>query len=128
MTTSHALPTLTEVLPTLTITTETTEREAMAAHRMLGSFNQCTMGLVRFEGETPWEWHPDDELLHVLDGDGQLTLLHDAGPAHLTLEAGSLFVVPRRTWHRQHCQRPMTLLFLTPVDGSRQSMAEDPRP
>jgi quercetin dioxygenase-like cupin family protein len=88
MMTSHALPTLIEALPTLTITTETTEREAMAAHRMLGSFNQWTMGLVRFEGETRWEWHPDDELLHVLDGDGRLTLLHDAGPAHLTLTAG----------------------------------------
>jgi quercetin dioxygenase-like cupin family protein len=123
----HDLRTLAAALPTLTITPDTTSQQAMDAHRMLGSFNDCTVGLVRFERRTPWEWHREDELLHVLEGEVELTLLGAVGPVRHTLVGGSLFVVPRETWHRQDAHVPTTLLFATPAEGNRHSGADDPR-
>ena len=54
-------------------------------------------------GQTPWEWHPDDELLLVLDGDVSVEVLPPEGPAHqLNLASGQLCTVPAHHWHRQH--------------------------
>lgn len=123
----HDLHALLKDLPTLDITASTTEQEAMAAHRMLGRCGQHTLGLVRFSGQTPWERHPEDELLHVLEGEVDVTLLTDDGPAHVTLRAGSLFVVPHGHWHRQLPRPVVTLLFGTVAEGSSHSDADDPR-
>jgi hypothetical protein len=48
-------------LTTLVVTTATTGREAADATRLLAPFNECTLGVVRFSGLTPWERHPDGD-------------------------------------------------------------------
>jgi quercetin dioxygenase-like cupin family protein len=114
-------------LPTLDISPGTTEAEAMAAHRMLGVFGKHTIGLVRFSGRTPWERHPDDELLHVLDGEVELTLLTGGAPTRVVLSAGSMFVVPSGVWHRSLPRPLVALLFVTSSEGNQHSLADDPR-
>ena len=114
-------------LPELKITSATTEADAMAAMRMIASFNQCMVGIVRFSGQTPWERHPDDELLYVVEGEVDVTVLTDKGAAQTTVRAGSLFVVPRGLWHRQLPRPSVALLFLTSMEGNEASTAEDPR-
>lgn len=115
-------------LPELAITPSTTEEDAAAAMRMLTPFNQCTLGVVRFSGQTPWERHPDgDELLHVLEGEVDVTVLTNGGPVHATVCAGSIFVVPRGQWHRQLARLAAALLFATPTETTENSWAEDPR-
>jgi quercetin dioxygenase-like cupin family protein len=114
-------------LPELKVTAATTDAEAMAAVRILGSFNQCMIGLIRFSGLTPWERHPDDELLQVLDGSVDVTVLLDDGPFETTLVAGSLFVVPKGRWHRQNPRPAVSLLFITSMTGNDASRSEDPR-
>jgi mannose-6-phosphate isomerase-like protein (cupin superfamily) len=112
----------------LAITPAMTEEDAMAAMRPIGTFNQCLLGLTRFSGQTPWERHPGgDELLQVLDGDVDVTVLTDEGRMHATLRPGSVCVVPSGLWHRQHAVRGVALLFATPVEGGETSWAEDPR-
>lgn len=123
----HDLGAILKDLPTLDITESTIEHEGMAAHRMLGRCGRHTLGLVRFAGQTPWERHPEDELLHVLEGEVELTLLADDGPVHRTLRAGSVFVVPREHWHRQLPRPVVTLFFGTVVEGTTHSDADDPR-
>ena len=60
--------------------TATTEEEADAAVRMISSIGPCSLGVMRFSGQAPWERHPDgDELLHVLEGAIDLTVLTDDG-------------------------------------------------
>jgi quercetin dioxygenase-like cupin family protein len=114
--------------PALVIRTgATTESEAAAAMQMLADFNACTAGVVRFSGETPWERHPDDEFLHVLEGEVQLTLLGERGQDLVRLRAGQVFVVPRGSWHRQHAETPAALLFITSREGNEASEAADPR-
>lgn len=125
---SHDISGMLDSLPKLVISPNMTEDDAAAAMQLLAPFNQCTLGVVRFSGETPWERHPDgDELLHVLDGEVRLTILTDEPRLQATVAAGSIFVVPRGLWHRQLAHRGATLLFATPTEKTENSWAEDPR-
>jgi quercetin dioxygenase-like cupin family protein len=112
----------------LSITARTTGAEADAAFHRLTTFDQYTLGVMRFSGRTPWERHPDgDELLHALDGEVEVSLLTDEGPLHTRLRAGSVLVCPRGLWHRQFAAEPVTMLFATATETSQISFADDPR-
>jgi len=96
--------------------------------RIFGQLNQCVLGAVRFSGQPPWERHPDgDELLHVLDGELVLCVLAPEGRVEVTLNAGSVFVVPRGLWHRSQPRGAVSMLFATPTNDGEVSWADDPR-
>jgi mannose-6-phosphate isomerase-like protein (cupin superfamily) len=125
---AYDLQSIARGLPELKITPDTTFEEAMAAHRMLGAFNQSRIGLVRYCGEVPWERHLDgDELLYVLDGEIDLKVLSEGESIQTTLSAGSIFVVPKGLWHRPIAPSMVTLLFSTPTERNEHSFSEDPR-
>ncbi|WP_414530123.1 cupin domain-containing protein [Nodularia chucula] len=86
------------------------------------------VGLVCFSGLTPWERHPDDELLHILEGEVDVkVLLEDGGYSEITLQSGTIFTVPRGLWHNQHSHQGVKLLFVTSQQGNEESTLEDPR-
>jgi mannose-6-phosphate isomerase-like protein (cupin superfamily) len=96
--------------------------------RRLGSFDRATIGVFRFSGSAPWERHPDgDELILVLEGGGEITVLTEDGPVRAELRPGRLFVCPRGLWHRPVATPSMTALYVTPFEGSEHSWADDPR-
>jgi mannose-6-phosphate isomerase-like protein (cupin superfamily) len=96
--------------------------------RWLGTLDRGSIGLFRFSGAAPWERHPDgDELILVLEGGGDITVLTDDGPVAAELRPGRLFVCPRGLWHRSIATPSMTALYITPLTGSEHSWAEDPR-
>jgi quercetin dioxygenase-like cupin family protein len=104
-----------------------TAEEDAAAFPRLASFNEGAVYVGRFSGETPWERHPGaDEMLYVLEGRVEITLLAPAGEQRVAVAAGSVFVVPRGLWHRQHARPSVTLLAAVP-DDSEISHAADPR-
>jgi len=104
-----------------------TAEEDAAAFPRLTSFNASAIYVGRFAGQTPWERHPDaDELLYVLDGAVDITLLAAEGPTQVSVAAGSVFVVPRGLWHGQRAPEGVTLLAAVP-DNSEISEADDPR-
>jgi mannose-6-phosphate isomerase-like protein (cupin superfamily) len=104
-----------------------TAEEDAAAFPRLASFNAGAIYVGRFAGETPWERHAEaDELLYVLEGAVDITVLTDPSPTQVRISAGSVFVVPRGLWHRQHARPSVTLLAATP-DTSEISVADDPR-
>ena len=125
---AHDLRAALEGLPELAITSSTTAEEADAAVRTITTLDRCMLGVMRYSGLTPWERHPDgDELLHVLEGEVDVTVLTDDGPADLNVRAGSVFVCPRGLWHRQRPRPAVTMLFGTPAETEEISWAEDPR-
>ncbi len=125
---AHDLRAALSGLPELAIASSTTAEEAAAAVRPIASLDQCTLGVMRYSGLTPWERHPDgDELLHPLEGEVDVTLLTDSGPTHVTVRAGSVFVCPRGLWHRQLPRPAVTMFFGTPTENEEVSWAEDPR-
>src|SRR5438034_4303396 len=125
---AHDLRAALSGLPELAIASSTTEEEAAAAVRPIASLDQCTLGVMRYSGLTPWERHPDgDELLHPLEGAVDVTLLTDSRPTHVTVRAGSVFVCPRGLGHRQLPRPAVTMFFGTPTENEEVSWAEDPR-
>ncbi len=104
------------------------DSEAMDAMSMLGEFNQCFVGLANFVGQTPWEWHPDDELLFLLEGQVAVDILPTAGPVQTReLGRGEMFTVPARCWHRQRATDGVRLMFITSREGNQVSTAAEPR-
>ena len=90
-------------------------------------FNQGFLWVGRFSGQSPWERHPDsDELLHLVEGETDLTLLTDGGPVTVTLRPGSIFIVPRGHWHRHLARGVVTEYGVTP-GRTEHSTADDPR-
>lgn len=122
---THDLSAARAGLAELRIGPDTREEDANDAIRALASFNGCTVGVVCFSGETPWERHAEDELLHVLDGEVEVTILGADATVNGMARAGQVVVVPRGHWHRQRAQATTTLLFVTGTTDI--STAEDPR-
>jgi quercetin dioxygenase-like cupin family protein len=92
----------------------------------LAQFNHGGLFVGRFTGRTPWERHRHgDELVQVLDGEVELTVMTVPRPTRVWLRAGSVVVVPRGTWHRQRARKPVTLLSATPIPTDI-SFADDP--
>jgi quercetin dioxygenase-like cupin family protein len=100
---------------------------ADAAFHQIAMFNQSVVSVGRFRGLTPWERHRGgDELLHLLQGEVEITVLTDDGLAHRRLGAGDVFVCPQGLWHRQLARETVTGLYATPRPGDI-SWADDPR-
>ena len=114
--------------PLLAITGETTDVEVSSSHRGFGALDGYDLGGRRFSGTSPWERHPfDDELLYTADGEAEITLLTDAGATTHRLRAGTLFVVPKGAWHRQHARGAVTIWGATNSAHDEMSFDEDPR-
>jgi mannose-6-phosphate isomerase-like protein (cupin superfamily) len=89
-------------------------------------FHGCTCGVASFIGRPPWEFHADDELLHVLSGSSRLTVRREGEEEVRTLRAGDLAIVPKGCWHRNDAPDGVTMLYMTPTDGGRHSW-DDPQ-
>ena len=59
------------------------------------SFHGCTGGVAAFKGRPPWEYHGQgDELLFILAGESELTVLEKDSRSVWNLSAGHLAIVP----------------------------------
>jgi quercetin dioxygenase-like cupin family protein len=125
---SHDLEATLSELPAMRVSAQQDEADAMSGMRVLASHNDCMVGLVHFSGSTPWERHPDDELLHILRGEVEVQILPERGAGESQrVRAGSICVVPRGLWHRQRASAAVALLFVTSERGNEVSRREDPR-
>jgi mannose-6-phosphate isomerase-like protein (cupin superfamily) len=114
-------------VPELKLSSATTAKDAEAAFPQLAVLNGSGVNVGRFQGQAPWERHAAaEELLHVLDGSMEITLLTDRDPVKATIRAGMVFVVPKGHWHKLYTASTVTLLSVTPK-GTEVSGADDPR-
>ena len=128
MNAAHDLRALLAGVARLDVSPGTSGAEAEATMLPVDVLNGSMVGLVRFGGETPWEIHrAGDELLHVLEGEVEVTVLAGDGPVRAVLRPGSVFVVEKNLWHRQHARPEVALLFATPMEGNEHSWEADPR-
>jgi mannose-6-phosphate isomerase-like protein (cupin superfamily) len=90
-------------------------------------FHGCDCGVASFVGQPPWELHNGgDELIHILAGEVELTVLTGLAAETRRLKVGDLAVVPQGRWHRNNAASGVTILFLTPREGGQHSW-DDPR-
>jgi quercetin dioxygenase-like cupin family protein len=112
----------------LKITDETTGEEANAAVHTIGDMGERSLGVMRFSGLTPWERHMGgDELVYVLEGAIDVTVLTEDSEVQRRVSAGSFFICTEGLWHRQRTQPSAAVLYGTPIKTSQHSFAEDPR-
>ncbi len=114
--------------PLLAIGADTTQADVRDSYRGFGTLDRHDLGGRRFSGTSPWERHPfDDELLVTTEGEAEITLLTESGPVTRRLTPGTLFVVPKGTWHRQHAARSATIWGVTRTAHDEISFEDDPR-
>ena len=96
--------------------------------KVMGAFNGAPLGVACFSRHPRWERHAfDDELLLVLDGELDLTLLTNDGPVEETLRPGALTVVPKGVWHSPRPRGEVRLVFINSPEGTEVSHRTDPR-
>jgi len=83
------------------LTPQTTRAERRGSGTQLGPYRDGILIAGKSAGTSHWETHPEDELVHVLEGRKTLEIVCDDGPPKsFVLRAGMLAVVPQGAWHR----------------------------
>jgi len=104
------------------------DEDGTAAFWMPAKYNRGNVWAGTLVGRSAWERHPDsDELIHVIEGEVEITMLTEEDRVTETLHAGCVLVVPRGIWHR-HDAREQVKEWGVSVGRSEHSSAEDPRP
>jgi len=89
------------------------------------AFHDCICGVAAFRGAPPWEHHTaGDELLFVLSGESDLTVIEHSERATRTISTGDLVIVPQGFWHSNRALRGVTFLYMTPEKGNEYSWEE----
>lgn len=107
---------------------DTPAKDSAAAFIKLAPFDTGGVFTGSFSGDSPWERHnAGDELVHILKGEADLSILTDEGQVVLKMNAGMLTVVPKGLWHRFHAPNGVTVLTATPhpTDHSTLELPEN---
>ena len=108
-------------------TPTTSEAEAEGVFARLADYRDGAIFAGGFDGHSQWERHRNgDEIVQILDGATDLTIMTEAGPEVVHLTGGMLAVVPQGCWHRFDAPDGVTLMTVTP-QPTDHSTAEDPR-
>jgi mannose-6-phosphate isomerase-like protein (cupin superfamily) len=92
--------------------------EQLWSPRIVTRVNDYDVRVAKVRGEYVWHAHDDtDEFFLLLDGDLRIRLREHAGGAErvVTLERGSVFVVPRGTEHRPESDAGASILLFEPT-------------
>jgi mannose-6-phosphate isomerase-like protein (cupin superfamily) len=83
--------------------------------RIVTRVNDYDVRVAKVEGEHVWHVHENtDEFFQVLDGELLIALREDGAERTVTLPRGSVFVVPRGTWHKPSSAKGASLLLFEP--------------
>jgi mannose-6-phosphate isomerase-like protein (cupin superfamily) len=84
--------------------------------RIVTYINDYDVRLARFAGEHVWHVHQDtDEFFLVLDGEIDIALREEGEERVVTLPRGSIFVVPRGTFHKPSSKEGAAVLLVEPT-------------
>lgn len=104
--------------------------DALWSPRIVTRVNDYDVRIAKVAGEHVWHVHDDtDEFFQVLEGELHIALREDGGERTVVLERGSVFVVPRGTWHKPYAPEGASLLLFeptgTPTVGDRHDEVPD---
>jgi quercetin dioxygenase-like cupin family protein len=82
------------------LTPHTKRVERKGSSVQLPPYRDGLLLLGKSAGTSHWETHPEDELVHVLDGEATLDVVQQHGLRSFALGAGMIAIVPPGVWHR----------------------------
>jgi quercetin dioxygenase-like cupin family protein len=110
----------------LTPTSTFAERRGSTAR--LPPYRDGILFLGKSAGTSHWETHPEEELVHVLDGSRILEIVCDDGPPQsFELRAGMVAIVPKGAWHRVRSAEGGTTFSVTLPGDHIDLDIDDPR-
>ncbi len=109
----------------LTPQTKRAERKGSAAH--LPPYRDGLLLLGKSAGTSHWETHPEDELVHILDGAATLDVVQQDGLRSFALGAGMIAIVPPGVWHRFRSADGKTSMSTTIPGDHIELDVDDPR-
>jgi mannose-6-phosphate isomerase-like protein (cupin superfamily) len=110
------------------LTPQTKRAERRGSGTQLGPYRDGILIAGKSAGTSHWETHPEDELVHVLDGTKTLDIVCDHGPPKsFVLRAGMIAVVPQRAWHRFRSAEGGTTWSATLPGDHIELDVDDPR-
>ena len=110
------------------LTPQTTFAERKGSTARLSPYRDGILFLGKSAGTSHWETHPEDELVHVLDGTRTLEIVCDDGPPKsFELRAGMIAVVPKDAWHRVLSEEGGTTFSATLPGKHIDLDVDDPR-
>ncbi|MFD9909755.1 cupin domain-containing protein [Streptomyces sp. NPDC059063] len=90
--------------------------DAVWSPRIVTQVNDYDVRVAKVEGEYIWHVHENtDEFFLVVDGELDIALREPAGERTVTLPKGSVFTVPRGTYHKPIAHRPASILVIEPT-------------
>jgi mannose-6-phosphate isomerase-like protein (cupin superfamily) len=90
--------------------------DAIWSPQIIAYINDYDVRLARFSGAHVWHVHEQtDEFFLVLDGEIDIALREDGGERVVTLPRGSVFVVPRGTFHKPSSAAGAAVLLVEPT-------------
>lgn len=108
----------------------TPEETVVAGFEILGrgDFRDAAINLGTFNGDAGWERHSQgDEIVHVVSGDVDITMLVDGENQTVNVSTGDIMVMPQGTWHRLRSEKGVTVLTATPEGHEDHAFVDDPR-
>ncbi|WP_420034474.1 cupin domain-containing protein [Streptomyces sp. cg28] len=103
--------------------------DALWSPRIVTTVNDYDVRLAKAEGEHVWHVHEDtDEFFLVVEGELTIALRESTGEREVRLPRGTVFTVPRGTWHKPHAAPGTAILVLEPTGTSSTGDAHDPVP
>ncbi|MGW0546197.1 cupin domain-containing protein [Streptomyces altiplanensis] len=106
--------------------------DALWSPRIVTRVNDYDVRVAKIAGEHVWHVHEDtDEFFQVLDGELTIALRDredDDGERSVVLPTGSVYVVPRGTWHKPSAAAGASLLLFEPTGTSSVGDRHDPVP
>ncbi|MET8474184.1 cupin domain-containing protein [Streptomyces sp. NPDC006422] len=100
--------------------------DATWSPRIVTTVNDYDVRLAKAEGEHVWHVHEDtDEFFLVVEGELTISL---RGKPDVVLPRGSVFTVPRGTWHKPRATPGTAILLLEPTGTPTTGDAHDPVP
>ena len=110
------------------LTPQTKRAERRGSGTQLGPYRDGILIAGKSAGTSHWETHPEDELVHVLDGTKTLEIICDDGPPKsFVLRAGMIAVVPQGVWHRFYSAEGGTTWSATLPGDHIELDVDDPR-
>jgi mannose-6-phosphate isomerase-like protein (cupin superfamily) len=110
------------------LTPQTTRAERRGSGTQLSSYRDGILIAGKSAGTSHWETHPEDELVHILEGRKTLEIVCDDGPPKsFVLRAGMMVVVPQGAWHRFHSAEGGTTWSATLPGDHIELDVDDPR-
>jgi mannose-6-phosphate isomerase-like protein (cupin superfamily) len=104
--------------------------DAVWSPRIVTRVNDYDVRVAKVDGDHLWHVHDDtDEFFLVLDGELRIALREPAGERTVVLPKGSVFTVPRGTFHKPSAPAGAELLLFeptgTPTVGDRHDEIPD---